>query len=338
MRRAVIAERQRAELVDAATPRPVENWALVEVHVTPMCTEYKAWNAGGRHEYLGHEAAGVVAEVAQPCRVKPGDRVVVMPLYPCGKCALCVAGDYIHCEQMHDFAAFTGSPEGQATYAQYLLKPDWLLPAIPEDISTEMASLALCALGPTFGAFDRMGVSAFDKVLIAGLGPVGLGGVVNASFRGARVAAVDSVPYRVERALQLGAEAVFDPTDPDVARRVREWSGGAGVDCSVDCAGSTAAQRLCLECTRRRGSMAFVGECGEDLTLRASPDLIRKGLTLVGSWHYNLNLFPRILEVIRRSPVAANLVSHRLPMSRVQEAFALSASHQTAKILLDPRQ
>src|SRR5512147_919086 len=123
MKKAVIVDENRAELVDVPTPRPKEDWALVKVHATPMCTEYKGFAAGRKAEYLGHEAAGEVVEVAQPGKVKVGDRVVVMPQYPCGKCALCLAGDYIYCEHTYDFAAFTGSNEGSATYAQYLLKP-----------------------------------------------------------------------------------------------------------------------------------------------------------------------------------------------------------------------
>jgi threonine dehydrogenase-like Zn-dependent dehydrogenase len=135
VRKAAILGERRAALVEVPTPQPKGDWALVKVHVTPMCTEYKAFVAGLKSEFLGHEAAGEVVAVVQPGRVKVGDRVVVMPLYACGKCTLCVAGDYIHCEQPYNVAQFTGSPEGSATYAQYLLKPDWLLPKIPDDIS-----------------------------------------------------------------------------------------------------------------------------------------------------------------------------------------------------------
>src|SRR5262249_46251586 len=156
--------------------------------------------SGRPSEYLGHEAAGEVVAIAQPGRVKVGDRVVVMPQYPCGKCSLCVTGNYIHCEQNIDVAAFTGSREGSATMAQYLLKPDWVLPPIPDDISYEQGSLACCALGPSFGAFQSMGLGAFDTVLITGAGPVGLGALVNARFRGARAFVVESVPWRVARA------------------------------------------------------------------------------------------------------------------------------------------
>lgn len=337
MKKVVISGERKAQLVDVPDPQPKDDWALVKVRVAPMCTEYKMFIGGNRSEFLGHEAAGEVVAVAQPCRVQPGDRVVVMPQYPCGACPLCLAGNYIHCENCFDFSAFTGSREGCATYAQYLLKPSWLLPRIPDSVSIEHASLACCALGPSFGAFDLMKVDAFDTVLITGLGPVGLGAIVNARYRGACVIGVESHPWRVERAKALGAASVLNPADPDCLRQLRDLTGGKGVDKALDCSGVPAAHRLCVDAARRKGRVAFVGECGDDTALRVSPDMIRKGLTLHGSWHYNLALVPAVMKVIQESPSALDLlISHVFPMSRVQEAFETSASHDCAKILLMP--
>jgi len=336
MKKAVILGERKAGLVEVPDLKPKEDWTLVKVHVAPMCTEYKAFVAGYTSEFLGHEAAGEVMAVAQPGRVKVGDRVVVMPQYPCGKCALCLAGDYIYCEHNYDFAEFVGTPEGSATMAQYLLKPSWLLPRIPDGMSYEHASLACCALGPSFGAFQRMGLSAFDMVLITGAGPVGLGAVVNARFRGARVVVMESVPYRVERAEQMGAECVLHPEDPDALKKIKDLTNGEGVDCALDCSGSVQAERFCIDAVRRRGQVAFIGECGAELGIRVSPDLIRKGLTLIGSWHYNLADFPLIIKVIQESPLAVQLISHVIPMSKIQEAFERCASHECAKVLLKP--
>ena len=336
MKKAVLLGDRKAGLVDVQDPHPVKDWAVVRVHAAPMCTEYKAFVAGQKGEFLGHEAAGEVVAVAQEGPVKPGDRVVVMPQYACGRCALCIAGDYIHCERNFDVAQVQGSPEGQATMAQYLVKPAWLLPAIPDGVSYDKASLACCALGPSFGSFQAMGLTAFDTVLITGAGPVGLGAVVNARFRGARVIVAESIPYRIERAKLLGAAHVVDPHDAGAAAQIKTLTDGRGVDCALDCAGNVAAERLCIDATRRKGKVAFVGECGDDLAIRVSPDLLRKGLTIFGVWHYNLNEFPRLMKVIRESPVIDHLISHVMPMSRIQEALELSASHQTAKVILHP--
>jgi L-iditol 2-dehydrogenase len=336
MKKAVIVGERRAKLVDAPEPEAKQDWAVVKVHAAPMCTEYKTFVAGQKSDFLGHEAAGEVVAVAQPGRVKVGDRVAVMPQYPCGKCSLCVAGDYIYCENNYDFAEFTGGQEGRATMAQYLLKPSWLLPPIPDGVSYEHGSLACCALGPSFGAFQAMGLSAFDTVLIAGAGPVGLGAIVNARFRGARVIAAEPVAWRAARAKEIGAERVIDPRDSGAVKQIRQFTDGKGVDCALDCAGTPEAERLCIDAVRRKGRVAFVGECGDPLTIRVSPDLLRKGLTVIGSWHYNLNDFPKIMKVIRESPLIGLLVSHVMPMSEIQEALELSASHETAKIILKP--
>ncbi len=216
------------------------------------------------------------------------------------------------------------------------MKPGWLLPRIPDDVSYERAALALCALGPSFGAFQSMALSAFDTVLIAGMGPVGLGGVANARFRNARVIAVESIPWRMERAAQLGAAAVLDPRDADILPKIRQLTDGKGVDCALDCSGTVQAQRLCIDAARRKGKVAFVGECNDDLAIKISPDMIRKGLTLIGSWHYNLNDYPLIMQVIQQSPLLDLLVSHIMPMNQVREAFEIQMTGQAAKILLLP--
>jgi len=343
VKKAVILGERRAGLVKVPDPQPKEDWALVKIHAAPMCTEYKAFVRGGPLQFLGHEAAGEVVAVAQPCRVEVGDRVVVMPQYPCGKCELCVAGDFIHCQHNYDVEAFLGTSEGTATYAQYLVKPSWLLPKIPDGVSYELASLACCGLGPTFGACHAMDVDAFDTVLITGLGAVGLGGVVNARFRGARVIGVESIPYRVERAKMLGADAVIDPRSEDAGfamsttlQQVMDLTDGRGVDKAIDCSGVVAAERFCVDATRRKGKIAIVGVGSGYLSVQSWEDMVTKGLTLIGSWHYNLSLFPEIMKVIQESPVVDKLISHVMPMSQIQEAFELSVSHQCAKIVLDP--
>lgn len=330
----ITGERQ-CELVERPTPQASGDMVVVKVQTAPMCTEYKAYAAGHRTDCLGHEAAGEIAEIAQPGRVKVGDRVVVMPQYPCGQCPLCLQGEYIHCQHLVNPLQLTGNTAGTATYAQYLIKQDWLLVPIPDDITTEHAAMACCGLGPTFGAMQRIQVDAFDTVLITGMGPVGLGGVINAVFRGARVIAVESHPYRAELARSLGAAAVMNPNE-DVLQQVLSLTGGIGVDKAIDCSGNAQAQRLLIDATRRKGQVAFVGEAGE-LTIHISNGLIRKGLTLHGQWHYNQADTARIMQVIRQSRTLLDkLITHTFPMSRVQEAFELQMTGQCGKVVLHP--
>ncbi|MBU0638115.1 MAG: zinc-binding dehydrogenase [Planctomycetes bacterium] len=338
MRVAAITGKERAGLVEKPDPHAKGEFVVVKVLVAPMCTEYKAFKNGNPSDNLGHEAAGEVVEVAQAGTVKVGDRVVVMPLYACGCCALCLRGDYIHCRNTLDPLRATGNTTGTATYAQYLVKQDWMLLPIPQEMSTEHASLTCCGLGPTFGAMQRMAVDAFDTVLITGMGPVGLGGVINAVSRGARVIAVEGHPYRANLAKELGAAVAVNPTDKEALRQILDMTDGQGVDKAVDCTGVAAAQRLLIDATRRRGHVAFVGE-GGDVPVNVSNDLIRKGLTLHGVWHWNRGDSARILQVVAKSAkLLDKFITHTFPLSQVEDAWKLQLTGHCGKVLLYPWQ
>ena len=327
---------EKGGLVDKPDPKAGGDVAVVKIRAVPMCTEYKGFKGGGTGEGFGHEAAGEVVEVAQPGRVKVGDRVVVQPQNACGKCNMCVTGEHIHCTGGRNIREMVGEYVAGATYAQYMHKMEDMLFPIPDDVSFEHGGMACCGLGPTFGAMEQMEVDALDTVMVTGLGPVGLGGIINGSYRGARVIGVESHPYRAELARKLGAEEVFDPSDEDILEKIRDFTNGIGVDKAVDCSGASAAHRLMVDAARRKGQVAFVGEGGE-FPLAASRDMIRKGLVLRGNWHYNLGFFPKLMKVIQESTDKIDTyITHRFPMSQVQDAWELQATGECGKVILDP--
>jgi len=335
MKVVAITGERACELVEKPVPRAKDEFAVVKVQVAPMCTEYKAYLGGKATDRLGHEAAGEIAEVGRACALAVGDRVAVMPQYVCGRCALCVTGDYIHCQEKIDVETLTGNTAGTATYAQYLVKQDWLLLPLPDDVSYEHGSMACCGLGPTFGAMQRMCVDAFDTVLITGMGPVGLGGVINATYRGARVIVVEPNPFRANLAKELGAVAAVEP-GADALDQIMSLTQGRGPDKAIDCTGASAAQRLLIDATRRRGHIAFVGE-GGPLELVVSRDMIRKGLSLHGCWHWNLRDTPRMMQVIRQCGRKLDiLITHEFAMPDVGQAWDLQIEGNCGKVLLKP--
>ena len=327
---------KKGGLVDKPDPKAKGEFVVVKIMVTPMCTEYHGFNRGGKSDSLGHEAAGEVVEVAQEGKVKVGDRVVVMPQYPCGKCPLCLIGEYIHCQNNLNALEVTGNTYGTSTYAQYVIKQDWLLIPIPDGISYEHAGMACCGLGPTFNATQLMNVGAFDTVLITGMGPVGLGGVINCVHRGARVIAVEKHPYRANLAKELGAETTINPEDEDALKQIMDLTDGVGVDKGIDCSAAVAGVRLLIDAARRKGEVSFVGGSGE-VPVWGGRDMMGKGLTLRGAWHFNLGDSPRIMEVVKNeSDLLDKFITHTFPMSKVQEAWELQVTGNCGKVVLYP--
>ena len=336
MRVATVQGDRIAAVIDRPDPTPADDFVVVKVLTAPMCTEFKGFPGEHVSAGLGHEAAGEVVALDRAGPVAVGDRVVVQPQTRCGLCDLCLSGDYIHCQSRIDAAAVTGCDVPMATMAQYTLRQASLLTPIPADMSIDHASMALCGLGPAFGAIERMAPSAGETLLISGLGPVGLGGVIVATQRGVRVIGIEPHPYRADLARRLGAEAVVDPNDPDAIEQVGELTGGAGPDCALDCTAIPEAMRFCIDAVRRRGRVAFIGWGGK-VELVGAKDITVKGLAIHGSWHYIRNDASRLLEIIAAAGEKIDtMITHTFGLERIAEAFEVQLTGNCGKVLLHP--
>lgn len=334
MKVVTISGPRECSLVERADPVIKDNYVLVKNLVAPMCTEVQDYLAGHVSDCLGHEAAGEVVEVSRPGRVRVGDRVVVMPQNGCGGCDLCLSGEHIRCRTPRDPASVTRSLTGRGTYAQYCMQQDWLLYPVPEDIPIDHASMACCGLGPTFSAMQMMGVGPRDTVLISGLGAVGLGGVVNAHLCGARVIGLETNPWRASLAKRLGAEEVLDPRSDEVLAQIQDLTGGRGADKSVEASSAPGAADLLVKATRINGEITSVGWGGPV----QAKDIVARGVTVRGAWHWNHLRDAEAMRAMLRAagPLLERLITHRLPMSRVREAWELQMTGHCGKIILDP--
>ena len=90
-----------------------------------------------------------------------------------------------------------------------------------------------------------------------------------------------------------------------------------------------------LDSLRRQGDMIFIGQNG-NITINVSNDFIQKGIGVSGQWHYNLNGIPKIMKVIKDSPIVSKLITHHFPMSKMNEALKVSTTLDCGKIMLDP--
>jgi threonine dehydrogenase-like Zn-dependent dehydrogenase len=333
MRAAALTDQATVEVLDQPQPKAHGDLVVVKILVAPMCTEFKQRKAGVAQSAIGHEAAGVVVDAGDSRRVSVGDRVAVMPHYGCGLCYLCTSGDYMHCPNQRDVLAETGEEYGTATYAQYILKPDWLLVGIPDDISLKHGAMACCGFGPTFGSLERMNVDALDVLVVSGCGPVGLGAIVPGGVRGARVFALETHPYRTEMAYKLGAKRVFNPMEEDVPALIHELTG-RGADAGIETSGAPTAARSLALSMRSRGKLSVVAWAGDVVF----PPLVPQGLDIFGVWHWNsLNKVEEMWRTVRKAGDKIDtMVTHVMPLEDVSAAMDVQDRGECGKIFLLP--
>lgn len=322
------------EMVVHQIPDPVARGDLVVVKVliAPLCSEARKRRLGEVTDEVGHEAAGIVVDCGSSRLVKEGDRVVVMPLIGCGSCWLCRAGEYVHCEVGRDVWAEGASRSGAV--AEFIIKPDWLLLPVPDDISLDHAVMACCGFGPTFTALQRTDVSALHSVVVSGCGPVGLGGIAQARLRGSTVLALETDPFRSQLAKQLGAREVLDPRDPETLSRVRAVTFGRGADVGIETSGAPTAASFLVQSLRRRARMAIVAWTTEVVI----GDPIRSGVSVFGCWHWNFQLYERFMwESIRRLRRQIDtMVTHRFDLDDLVAALDLMDTAMCGKVFICP--
>ena len=234
------------ELHEEPDPEPQPREVLVRVGGVGLCGSDRHWflEGGigdavlGEPLVLGHELAGVVASGA-----RRGERVVLDPAVPCGRCALCLAGDGHLCAELR-FAGHGSTDGGLRTLVAW---PERLAHALPDSVSDEAAPL-LEPLGVALHAVDLGGAGPGTTAAVFGCGPLGLLLVQALQAAGVTVElATDPLPHRADAARSLGARR-SDSTDV----RVDVAYEAAGDDGALDDAIAAARRKeLTLVLCRR---------------------------------------------------------------------------------------
>src|ERR1700724_1394981 len=231
---------------------------------------------------LGHEGAGIVAEVGDDVTtVGVGDHVVLTWNVPCRSCPHCLRGDAQLCPHGLDhafgepYAESASGPVwpsmGAGTLAEQTLVPAAAVVPVDPAVRLEHAALLACAVTTGAGAVLRTAaVRPGESVLVLGCGGVGL-----AAIQGARVAGAGQIIAADRGGAQLPAGAANRATDTvdastgDLPTAIRDLTGGVGVDHAIEVVGKPATIRAAYDAARRGGTGTVVGAAGVAETVRS---------------------------------------------------------------------
>ncbi|HYL23261.1 MAG TPA: zinc-binding dehydrogenase [Burkholderiales bacterium] len=344
MRGVVFLGDRRVELRSFPDPAPGEGEVVIEMKASGMCgsdlkfyrsapgAAQAALGLGGNAEpfIAGHEPCGVVVARGPGVseRQAPlGQRVMDHHYSGCGVCAHCRTGWSQLCRAGITVYGVTA----HGGHADYLKVPVRTLVPLPEELSFAEGAAVACGTGTAYSALKRMKLCGGDTLAVFGQGPVGLSATVLGAAMGARVIAVETSPERMKLAEEFGADSVIDAGKEDPVSALRDLTHGAGVDLSLDCTGAAAARRAAVRCVRTWGTACYVGE-GGDVTLEVSPDLLRRQVTLIGSWTFSATGMQECAEFIARQKIPLERIfSHRWRLEQADEAYRIFDQQASGK-------
>jgi L-iditol 2-dehydrogenase len=286
---------------------------------------------------LGHEFSAVVEAVGPESvdgnfqSLKPGTRVAVDPAQPCHCCEPCEHGHPNLCCNL----AFCGNYPYGGSFCEQMLMPARSCLPVPKSIDDESAAL-LEPLGVAIHAVDLAKFRVGHSAATLGAGPIGLLILQLARLAGADpVFVTDKLPWRLKLAQKWGGIPIrCDAEDP--VQRIAKETRGRGVDVAIEVAWGGESVAQAAEMARSGGRVVLVGIPGDNQLAMKHSTARRKGLTIVLSRRMK-HCYPRAICLADQGKVdLAGLVSHRFPLKRIGEAFALNTAYkdQVVKIMI----
>ena len=318
-----------ARIIEAEAPTPEHGEVLIQTARSAICgSEMKAYRGtgivGGNG---GHEAVGTVVELGKGVtEVTLGQRVGVSAVVGCGDCAECARGRYTWCKSARSRSRMHAE--------QFVIHARCCSP-LPDDLTWDEATLLTGdGMGVPWHTAKKIDRADTETIVVMGLGPIGLGNVLLQAHLGRRVIGVDIVDYRVDFAMQLGADISLK-ADDSLIDRILDLTDGDGADVVIDCAGQRASVANSFLAVRRGGTVVFNGESNEEL-LAPSRDFNRREIWAVGCWYYFMSEVPEMIQLWRDGLDVTRMITHRFPLAEAPAAFELFDRGLTGKALLRP--
>jgi L-iditol 2-dehydrogenase len=320
---------------DAPRPEPGPGEVLLKVMACGICgSDLVEWYRLPRAPLVqGHEVGARVEKVGPGVsRFKPGDMVMAAPKVPCLKCPYCKAGHYPQCSEIKERLG--------GGFAQYVLVPKPIvengLYPLPAGVSFEQATF-IEPLACVVRAARIGGVSERKTVLVLGSGVSGLLHIRLAKLRNCVVAATDVNPKKLELAEKAGAWILIPAADDIPARLVAET--GRKADVVMVCTGAPAAIEQAWRSVDKGGTIVFFAVPGPDQSVTMPlNDFWTKEIRVLTSYYCGPPDIREAIGLLASGKIeVGSLVTHRLPLERIAEGFALLLEGRDAvKVIIEP--
>ena len=341
--RGVIARSKGApvEMETILVPDPGPGEALVAVQACGVCHTDLHYREGAINDefpfLLGHEAAGIVEAVGPDVdEVAPGDFVILNWRAVCGQCRSCRRGRSQYCFATHNASQKMTLADGTVlspalgigAFVEKTLVAAGQATKVSADASPEAAGLLGCGVMAGLGAsMNTGGVGRGDSVAVFGCGGVGNGAIEGARLAGASVIiGVDIDDRKLAWARQFGATHTVNSTETDPVERIREITGGNGVDVAVEAIGLPVTYKQAFEARDLAGTVVLVGVPSPEMTIELPfIEVFGRGGALKSSWYGDClpnRDFPMLIDLYLQGRLNLDgFVSETIGLGDVEEAF-----------------
>jgi L-iditol 2-dehydrogenase len=343
MKALVLTDYRKLELQDLPKPNPGPGEVLIRVEACGVCgSDVHGYDGStGRRIpplVMGHEAAGVVADVgAGVTRFQLGQRVTFDSTVSCGQCFFCKRGDVNLCDARQVLGVSCGDYRRAGAFAEFVTVPDRILYTLPDDLSFQKAAM-IEAISVAVHAVAITPVALNDTAVVVGVGMIGLLTLQAAKLAGCRrIIAVDVDEGRLQTARGLGATETVLAKNNDVPAVVRELTGGRGADVAFECVGATATVQSAIESTRKGGMVTLVGNISPriDLPLQS---VVTRQIRLQGSCA-SAGEIPACIDLLAAGLIQVEpMLSAFAPIDEGAQWFERLYSHEAGlmKVVLHP--
>lgn len=276
---------------------------------------------------IGHEPAGDIVEVGKEVKFfKQGDRVFVHHHAPCFTCKYCIKGDYVQCDTWKKTRIIPGGISEYILVPEINLKNDTL--NLPDNLSYEDGTL----IEPTacvIKSLKRSKIKSGDTILVIGLGVMGqLHIILSRKYGAEKIIGADTVPFRLEKAKEFGADEVIDVSSSNLYEYIKELTNGEMADLVIVGPNSVEAMKQGISLVGAGGRVLFFtpSKPGEILSIYPN-DLYFKDINIITSYSCGPDDTKTALKFIEDGLIKSkDLITHRFPIDKTEKAFRLTAT------------